>query len=884
MLFTIWMELVSSHESRTEMLETQLPTENDGNKERNLTQEEDNVSVLEEEKYISDANQSIGESKSIQRCVNDNPALVDNNLPTQNNQGKSPLCLFLKNSKFILFQIPMLLDDSSQNILDDPTDDLMHQDLLDPYPCLDELGDVDPMQWGPEAFPNLAPLPDEPDCQIKEEIKIEPVSPMTLLPPSPSPSSSSSSDTWIGESISEVKRCLAIRAALFVCNYQRADGSALWQQQEALKRISSKEEEERRADEFLASNWNKGFILETPPISPPQVSDSSPPDSPQPNNKNQDSVVMMSPIKIVPVSKNGDNATKMSPGSNAESYPAFALDGLKEKTGKKPQLGNLSEPGPAHFTVRHANRYSTAVDFSVIHKLYGTISAVQCIKIGGGTKIVIAQQAGNSAKSVKIQPKPEPGLGSTLPVVTVPKINKVKLKGRPLPDLNLTQASPSRNSTYVRKFNNEIYAKHLWLCGCEQKNAVFCFPCLLFGGDAAWTRSGVTDLGHLPLKIKKHESSQSHLKNVVSLAMLGKTNIAAQLSEVYRTNILKHNEEVRKNREILSNIIDCIKFCGQYELPLRGYDEENDSKNLGVFRGLLQFANNLNEPLKNHLEHASVFKEQLRQVLNGNNEKLIAQAYDGAAVMGGGKNGVQAIVKENYPNSHFVHCYAHQLNLILQQAASQNSQVRIFFSDLSGISAFLSRSSQRTAVFDKICSQKFPQASTTRIRSDESCDEEHTSAKRRKTDAKTMATAAKEICDKICVQARERFYFTAHPAAAKLLQTNQLVVLYDRREFHEESGVLNLYQILENSLSEVFSLFKIVLTTPMTTAEAERCFSTLKRIKIFLRSTMSEECLSALAMLTIERKLVEMTKDFNEKVMEEFIKRKNRRMDFTYKK
>jgi hypothetical protein len=43
-------------------------------------------------------------------------------------------------------------------------------------------------------------------CQIKEEIKIEPVSPLTLLPPSPSPSSSSSSDTWIGgESLPEVK-------------------------------------------------------------------------------------------------------------------------------------------------------------------------------------------------------------------------------------------------------------------------------------------------------------------------------------------------------------------------------------------------------------------------------------------------------------------------------------------------------------------------------------------------------------------------------------------------------------------------------------------------------------------------------------------------------
>jgi hypothetical protein len=66
-----------------------------------------------------------------------------------------------------MFQIPMLLDDSSQHMLNDTTDDLMqdsslHHDLLDPYPSLDELGDMEPMQWGPEAFPNLAPLPDDP--------------------------------------------------------------------------------------------------------------------------------------------------------------------------------------------------------------------------------------------------------------------------------------------------------------------------------------------------------------------------------------------------------------------------------------------------------------------------------------------------------------------------------------------------------------------------------------------------------------------------------------------------------------------------------------------------------------------------------------------------
>lgn len=50
------------------------------------------------------------------------------------------------------------------------------------------------------------------------------------------------------------------------------------------------------------------------------------------------------------------------------------------------------------------------------------------IKVGGGKRIVITQAA-NSTKSIKIQPKPEPGISQALPVVTVPKINKGKVCG-----------------------------------------------------------------------------------------------------------------------------------------------------------------------------------------------------------------------------------------------------------------------------------------------------------------------------------------------------------------------------------------------------------------------------------------------------------------------
>jgi hypothetical protein len=69
----------------------------------------------------------------------------------------------------------------------------------------------------------------------------------------------------------------------------------------------------------------------------------------------------------------------------------------------------------------------------------------------------------------------------------------------------------------------------------------------------------------------------------------------------------------------------------------------------------------------------------------------------------------------------------------------------------------------------------------------------------------------------------------------------------------------------------------------MTTAEPERCFSAMKRSKIFLQITMSEERLSTLAMLIGGKNLLELSSNFNEKVIEAFVLRKERRMDFTYK-
>lgn len=700
--------------------------------------------------------------------------------------------------------------------------------------------------------------------------------------------------------------------------------------------------------------------------------------------------------------------------------------------------------------------------------------------------------------------------------------DKLDLKntGRPTPILNIVQVQPGYKGRgdFTRKFDKQIYDKYSWICGCEEKNSFFCFVCLFFGGDDSWTKNGVQDLKHLSEKIKKHENAEKHRHNMISFQMLGQTNILACLSSAYAEDIKKHNETVKKNRHVLSKIIDILKLCGNCNLPLRGHDEKSDSVNKGVFLELVDFTAQL-DPLVSHMQENTVFKgtsktiqnellecmlevcqenilaeikkssflallvddttdvstqtqtvivfryelngkiferfwgfsnpesqdaeglfqcilKQLEPILKDCPDKLIGQTYDGAAVMRGQVGGVNVKIKELYKNAHFIYCYAHQLNKLLEQAASRIPSVRIFFGNLSGISAFFSRSPDRTAALSDVSNKHIPRPSQTRWNfnsrivqsvfqskddllecfenislgipkkyttetmtqaagfikwlNDESflywlnffnkimphvdilfsqlqtiqtdavmiqigldnfekeilnirnslppvtiTDElvQSTSEvpkKRRKKNEENLDLSAREVCDIITSEVRNRFGFKNHLSGAKLfLKKNyknyanslpledinifcvaypmikrnillmELGVFYSRTEItdmgledgsgNENVGCLQTLNFLlkcglTSAFPEIVKVLKILVTIPMTTSETERCFSTLKLIKTFLRNSMDEDRLTALAMLSIEKAMVQEIDNFNDKVIGKFISKKNRRMDFHFKK
>ena len=67
-----------------------------------------------------------------------------------------------------------------------------------------------------------------------------------------------------------------------------------------------------------------------------------------------------------------------------------------------------------------------------------------------------------------------------------------------------------------------------------------------------------------------------------------------------------------------------------------------------------------------------------------------------------------------------------------------------------------------------------------------------------------------------------------------------------------------LYQALESSANfypNIHCVLKVLLTMPVSTASAERSFSTMRRLKTYLRSTMTDKRLTGLALMNIHTDL-----------------------------
>lgn len=96
-------------------------------------------------------------------------------------------------------------------------------------------------------------------------------------------------------------------------------------------------------------------------------------------------------------------------------------------------------------------------------------------------------------------------------------------------------------------------------------------------------------------------------------------------------------------------------------------------------------------------------------------EKLIAQTYDGAAVLSSNQNGVQKKVRDKCPSALFVWCSAHVLNLILSKSFERIPETKRFFGSLKSMANFFHCSTKRMAYYNTFLDlKKLPRVAETR--------------------------------------------------------------------------------------------------------------------------------------------------------------------------
>ena len=64
---------------------------------------------------------------------------------------------------------------------------------------------------------------------------------------------------------------------------------------------------------------------------------------------------------------------------------------------------------------------------------------------------------------------------------------------------------------------------------------------------------------------------------------------------------------------------------------------------------------------------------------------------------------------------------------------------------------------------------------------------------------------------------------------------------------------------VRSMFDEIEKLIRLLLVCPFSSAEAERSFSSLRRLKTWLRSTMSQKCLNSVAVCHTHQELLDET-------------------------
>ena len=127
---------------------------------------------------------------------------------------------------------------------------------------------------------------------------------------------------------------------------------------------------------------------------------------------------------------------------------------------------------------------------------------------------------------------------------------------RPMPHLDVQIVDGRQN----RKFQDSWYVRYPWLTGCASTKNLFCYVCMLFGGENKWTWRGIPVTKNFVRMAEKHQGSKKHLQNEQNHSLLGRRRTEREGESRQQVLLLRrchhHHHHCVKSRKVAGSIPD----------------------------------------------------------------------------------------------------------------------------------------------------------------------------------------------------------------------------------------------------------------------------------------------------------------------------------------
>lgn len=245
-------------------------------------------------------------------------------------------------------------------------------------------------------------------------------------------------------------------------------------------------------------------------------------------------------------------------------------------------------------------------------------------------QIVFVTSEENAANLVSLE--------STDEIAQSPNVNPVNRDSVEIVDQTLidyflppTSSSLSSFLSFHPRQNTENAAVRMWLSSSSD-DKLFCFVCLAFSkNDNSPFVKGFNERRHMHQRVSEHEASNSHDIATKAFFLFKSEKRIDQI--LFNEQLTLRKQQVENRRNVLSRIIDIVKFIGKRGLAARGskqeaaYSLENPNEDHGNFLDLITLVCNYDSTLNEHVKKSIAESKLQKGNKRGNRVTFMSKTF-----------------------------------------------------------------------------------------------------------------------------------------------------------------------------------------------------------------------------------------------------------------